>query len=151
MNGHFYVGSACNLKARKRRHYNDLRQGVHHSQALQRAWDKYGESAFSFLLLQTCEPDKLVEIEQYYLDSLTPEYNVCKMADSPAGRVTTDKHKQKLSESLKGRKRGAMPEETKTKIGNAIRGTKLGPRPEEVRKKIGAFAQTRERISGRFV
>jgi group I intron endonuclease len=151
LNGHFYIGSACNLKARKRRHFNDLRKGIHHSQALQRAWDKYGENVFEFSLLQSCEPDELIKNEQLCLDGLLPAYNVCKMADSPAGRIPTEEHKQKLSNSLKGRKRGAMPDETKIKIGNAIRGKKLGARPLEVRKKIGVFAQTRERVQGRFV
>jgi group I intron endonuclease len=46
--GKAYVGSAVNLAKRWQEHRWMLRRGQHHSQYLQRAWDKYGETAFAF-------------------------------------------------------------------------------------------------------
>ena len=50
--GRKYVGSAVNLTKRWNIHRHGLRNKKHHSAALQRAWDKYGEAAFSFEVLE---------------------------------------------------------------------------------------------------
>lgn len=50
-NGHFYVGSSVNLNKRFWRHKNELRKDKHHCLFLQRAWNKYGEENFEFVVL----------------------------------------------------------------------------------------------------
>jgi hypothetical protein len=45
-NDKYYVGSSTKVKARISTHKRSLRNGVHHSRKLQRAWDKYGEVEF---------------------------------------------------------------------------------------------------------
>ena len=53
-----YVGSSLNISERWWEHRWDLRRGTHHSRYLQRAWDKYGEEAFVFSILEYVEdPD----------------------------------------------------------------------------------------------
>ena len=52
-NGHFYVGSTIEIEKRKKRHFKDLKDGRHHSMYLQRAYDKYGENSFRFII-PTC-------------------------------------------------------------------------------------------------
>jgi group I intron endonuclease len=44
----FYVGSTANMRERFRTHRGKLRRGAHHCHHLQAAWNKYGEEAFKF-------------------------------------------------------------------------------------------------------
>jgi len=46
---------------------------------------KYGYSSFKLEILENCEPNILIEREQYYLDLLNPEYNILKKAGSLLG------------------------------------------------------------------
>src|SRR5574340_833239 len=75
-NGKRYIGSALNLNRRIGRHRGDLRRGEHHSQKLQRAWNKHGEQAFVFKEILTCQPSMLLFYEQQLLDKAQPEYNI---------------------------------------------------------------------------
>lgn len=80
-----YIGSSIRLQGRKKRHFSELNCNIHHSQALQRAYNKYGKDSFDFFILEYCETEKLLEREQYYLDNLKPEYNICKIAGNCLG------------------------------------------------------------------
>jgi group I intron endonuclease len=52
VNNKFYVGSAVDLTVRKRKHWWELRRGTHRNKHLQAAWTKYGEQAFTFVIVQ---------------------------------------------------------------------------------------------------
>jgi group I intron endonuclease len=58
------------------RHKRELRKGIHFNVHLQGAWEKYGEGSFLFSILEICEKSSLREREQYYLDTVHPEYNM---------------------------------------------------------------------------
>lgn len=45
---HYYIGSSDDAKRRCKHHFSALRGGKHHCEALQRAFNKYGEEAFIF-------------------------------------------------------------------------------------------------------
>ena len=47
---------------------------------------KHGHINFSLEILEYCEQSSLLIREQYYLDLLKPEYNICKVAGSSLGR-----------------------------------------------------------------
>lgn len=97
VNGKIYVGSAASgIKRRWSLHRRMLRSNTHHSPNFQRSWNKYGEACFSFEILELCSPDKCLEREQYYLDTLLPEYNVDLVAGSPKGRKYSDEYKNKM-------------------------------------------------------
>lgn len=70
VNGKVYVGSSRVISRRWRRHRWHLRNGCHHSILLQRAWDKYGETAFQFEVLEEVDLGLLLEREQHWLDEL---------------------------------------------------------------------------------
>lgn len=76
LNNNKYIGSTNNFKRRFNKHRSELRKNIHHSIHLQRAYNKYGEDKFIFVILGICEPvhDTLLMLEQKYLD-LQPEYN----------------------------------------------------------------------------
>lgn len=84
-----YIGSSKDIIKRFRRHIYDLRNKRHHSQHLQRAWDKYGEKSFIFMILEELDEDKLIYKEQEYLDRIMPwneqiGYNMSKKASGNA-------------------------------------------------------------------
>jgi len=52
VNGKVYVGSAKFIPRRKSAHLRALKLGKHHSPHFQAAWDKYGEAAFQFGIVE---------------------------------------------------------------------------------------------------
>ena len=118
INGKRYVGSAVNLPNRKRRHWRDLRKTCHHNRYLQRSWNKCGESAFEFEVLEYWEPEFLVSFEQWWLNMLQPEYNICKVAGSALGIKRT----ARFTAKLKARKH---TDETKAQISAALKNRKF--------------------------
>lgn len=69
-NGRVYVGSSSNVEVRRRRHVKDLRQGKHQNSHLQRAWDKYGDRAFTFEVVATPSLERLAQVEQTFIDAV---------------------------------------------------------------------------------
>lgn len=118
-----YVGSASNIEKRWNRHRVDLRTGKHHSRHLQAAWNKYGESAFRFDMVTTCEPGELIEQEQFWIDVFQTAnekhgYNCAPVANSRLGMKATDETRARLSLAHKGHK---PSEETRAKLSVASR------------------------------
>jgi len=50
-NGKKYIGSTRNCRSRMQYHINRLRAGKHHCSILQRAFNKHGEKAFVFEII----------------------------------------------------------------------------------------------------
>ena len=68
VNNKFYVGSAVDFTARKRRHWWALRSQRHANKHLQAAWNKYGEESFKFLIVEELSDDAdLVSAEDAWL------------------------------------------------------------------------------------
>ena len=67
-NGKFYIGSSKNIHKRWIRHLRDLKNGEHNNVHLQRAFNLGGQEAFKFEILENCEENMLLIIEQSYLD-----------------------------------------------------------------------------------
>lgn len=77
-NSKMYVGSSVNLITRLECHRSELRGNYHGNRLLQRAYNKYGEESFIVGILEKVEDrDKLLELEQYYIDKIKPEFNLC--------------------------------------------------------------------------
>lgn len=105
LNGKIYIGSAVCFYKRKISHFDALRKNKHHSILLQRSFNKYGESNFTFKILELVEDKtRLIPREQFYLDLLKPEYNICKVAGSTLGlKKTQESIKRQLeTKKLKG-------------------------------------------------
>lgn len=113
--GGVYIGSSVRLKFRKTRHMSDLRHRRHPTEALQRAWIKYGGD-LNFHVLEYCENERLIEREQWWIDYILGTavklYNSRKTADT-AGQPLQESTKQKISERVMGRKKS---EETKQRM-----------------------------------
>lgn len=133
-----YVGSTIDFDTRWYQHINTLEGNIHDNPYLQNAWNKYGADGFEFEVLEyVLDRNDLLVIEQYYLDWLTPEYNIVKVAgpsmlgrnhteqtrskmrEAHLGKQFTQEHRRRISEARKGKKHTT---ETKAKIGRAHRG-----------------------------
>ncbi len=105
LNGKRYIGSAVRFDYRWGKHRSSLSNGNHHSAKLQRAWDKYGANAFQFLVLEIATRERLLEREQFWIDSLKAanDYNVRPTAGSALGMMQSEETKAKIRAALVGR------------------------------------------------
>ena len=101
LNNKFYIGSSCDIRARKYLHFSMLKNNKHHSPILQRVYDKYGKKYLLFEIIEECDIENLIEKEQYYLDTLKPEYNCCKIAGRTDG-IISSKRKPVIQYDLDG-------------------------------------------------
>lgn len=95
-NNNCYIGSSVNIQKRLYEHKRILNKNKHHSILLQRAWNKYGESSFTFSILEETNIENLLKLEQYYLDTNKPEYNILKFVGVLTGYKHTEETIQKL-------------------------------------------------------
>lgn len=104
VNNKFYIGSASSTGGFRKRwneHKSALRNNRHPNKYLQQSWNKYGEEAFVFEIIEIVTNDTILEREQHYIDTLEPHYNLCKIAGNTKGRKLSDKQKKLLSELAK--------------------------------------------------
>lgn len=137
--GNCYVGSATSFKRRWNKHRQDLRAGKHHSVALQRAYDKYGESALKFEKVALFPITDLIVIEQSFIDRLKPKYNCCPKAGSTLGiklGPLSEEHRRKIGDGHRGKK---MTESQREALARALHGRKM---PDAWKRK------TAERMTG---
>ncbi len=100
-NGRRYVGSTINFAQRRRRHFKDLKRGIHRNIFLQREYDKHGNVFSIRILEQVSDKNQLIEREQYWMDVLNPEYNLARKA----GNCLGVKHRPEVVEA--NRQRGS--------------------------------------------
>ena len=105
----YYIGQAVNIKKRWATHLSTLKRNIHFNIKLQRAWNKYGESSFCFIILEEC--NNLMEREQFYIDkyeSSTSGFNLRATADNSLGwwknKTRSEETKRKISIALTGHK-----------------------------------------------
>lgn len=124
VNHMIYIGSSKLVKDRISQHKHYLRgrgkdRPTHKNFWLQRDWDSFGEEAFSFLLLEQCSPEQLLQREQVWIDKLKSRnkcYNVTdairetlpeemrmNISKGRLGMKFSEEHKQALSESHIGK------------------------------------------------
>lgn len=118
VNNKVYVGSACGTsKSIKKRgfyrrwkeHARKLKQGTHRNKYLQFSWNKYGEDAFVFEILEYCDRETAKNREVFYIDLYKSRiedggFNILNGHLANYNKFT-EEHKQKISISLKGRSR----------------------------------------------
>jgi group I intron endonuclease len=103
-----YVGSTEDSHKRFGAHRRMLITGKHHSISLQRAWDKYGEDAFTFEVLEDVTPDQLLEREKVWFALLNADnpnlsYNVAPEPGAPMkDRQHSEATKRLFSQSRQG-------------------------------------------------
>ena len=104
-----YIGSSVDLSNRLRNYFNtsylsDLKSNM----LIYKALLAHGHSNFRLEILEYCEYSKLIEREQYYIDSLKPEYNLLKIAGSRLGAKHSEEAKIKIKLGALGRSEEAL-------------------------------------------
>jgi len=137
VNGKRYVGSAStSFVSRWRNHKSKATLNKHHSNHFQKAWNKYGAENFVFEVLATCPREYCVRLEQWFLDNLNPEYNVCKTAGSTLGIKMSLESRKKNSERQK-----TIASDPNVKKAKSERMLKLMSDPEYFKKNREAVAK----------
>lgn len=115
-----YVGSSENVRKRRNNHLSSLRSGQHSSTHLQYAFNKYGEDAFKFYLLEQYDGEDILEREAawicaYKANERTHGYNSRIYVENNLGFRHTDETKRKISRNRKAKGTGArnLSEETR--------------------------------------
>lgn len=110
--GRCYIGRSGDIAKRWDAHIRDLTASTdHHSAYLQHAWNKYGANAFRFeVVVLESDPQRLIELEQYYLDKRlfergSKEYNMSSSSRGPVGVKHSAEARARMSAAQKGRKR----------------------------------------------
>lgn len=138
--GKSYVGSALSFSRRWSNHRRHLRQNIHVNPRLQNAWNKYGEDAFIFEVIETdLEATQLVPREQFWLDQSEPcvLYNIDLVAGSRLGHRHTQATREKLRTANLGKR---ATDETRCRMSARQRGRVVTP---AARRKISESNRTR--------
>jgi len=134
VNGKKYIGSTKKFKKRKRDHWYKLNKDKHTNPFLQSAWNKYGEDAFCFTVLEVVDnSNDLIPAEQRFFDLFKPEYNLLKIAGSNLGYKPSDKTRKKTAEIVR---RLWLDTEYRTMMVDSHTGYKH--KPESIKKIRGA-------------
>jgi len=96
-----YVGSAVKPRQRWQNHISDLIRNNHCNPKLQNHINKYGIEDLTFSILEVCYAEQLIQIEQLYIDSLHPWFNLCPVAGSRLGAKCSARTKIKMRHSAK--------------------------------------------------
>jgi len=121
VNNKIYIGSAINFRKRKNLHLWQLRKNKHGNKYLQNAFNKYGEDSFEFILLTNYPIKDLLVVEQIFINTFNPEYNILKIAGSRLGCKHSEETKRKISLANKG---NIASEETRKKLKQVNLGKK---------------------------
>ena len=136
--GRCYVGQSVDIRRRWYLHRHDLRHRSARSTYFQRAWNKYGEDAFSFEVLEEVEPirELLATREQFWMDSLKPVFNIEPAAGSSLGIKRSMETREKIRAA---RSKQIFTDETRQKLSLAgmgrpswNKGTSICPNREQL-------------------
>jgi len=104
-----YIGSTVRLASKRWiEHKTRLTCQRHNNTYLQRAWNKHGPQHFVFEILQTCDTEKVLQVEQDWLDRVKLDgysvYNGSSLITSTfLGKHHTEETRRKLSAANKGK------------------------------------------------
>jgi len=162
VNSRQYIGSSTDIPRRWSGHLSQLRKNIHHSIHLQRAWNKYGEDAFEFVVLEECPAEQLLDREQHYFDLHPDKYNCAPVAGSQLGIKRSPETLARMSAAQMGRKHS--PEtvakrnatntgrknslETREKMRQAALGRVISP---EQRAKISSSLKGNKNATGQII
>ena len=108
INNKIYIGSAVNIYQRIKDHIKCLKSNSHKNSLLQNHFNKYGVS-FYFEVLELCEKENLITVEQFMLDKYMSYkrkngFNINKIANSMLGFKHSEKTKAEWSKKRSGYK-----------------------------------------------
>jgi len=105
-----YVGSAARaISGRWGEHRYHLRRGTHRNRHLQASWEKHGEDAFRFIVLENTPAETVLDVEerwyQQFKQAKFPLYNKHEHVRSQLGMKHTPDTVERMRRALTGLKR----------------------------------------------
>lgn len=94
-----YIGSSVNVYNRYHTHKTKLGKGIHSCRHLQSSYIKHGGDKFLFSVLEYTED--ITQREQFYINRISPEYNVRMVAQNNIGLPVSTETKEKIRRTLK--------------------------------------------------
>lgn len=123
-----YIGQTKNLYRRQCNHIGKLRRNIHPNKHLQNAWNKYGEDAFQFRVLEYCPLEKLDEKELFWINCYQSHqvgYNIRTDPVSNRGVKWSEEHHEKMMKIINNEnswyKNHTIPRETMEKAWSVTR------------------------------
>ena len=123
-NGKKYIGSSNNIYLRLYNHISKLKLGKHSNLYLQNAFNNVEKDCFEFVILKyswEISLESLIKLEQQYLDTVSPEYNIQPLAYLNRGYKHTPEAIEKIRLSGIGRKTNNKAVLQYTKCGKYVR------------------------------
>ena len=121
VNDKHYVGQTIDNDKRFKEHIKTLNGNYHCNKYLQRSWIVYGDDSFIFVILEKCPQELLNQREQYWIDTLKPEYNMAPVAGSMLNYRHTEEARANMSKAHIGK---TQSDETKAKRSLALIGNR---------------------------
>lgn len=105
---------------------------------------KYGLGNFALVILEFTKTNELLSREQYYLDSLNPEYNILSIAGNSQGYKHTPESLEKIATAALGRKHSEEVRKAMSSSRMGENNSMFGKRLSEVtRAKMSESAKNR--------
>ncbi|MCH8517484.1 MAG: GIY-YIG nuclease family protein [Cyclobacteriaceae bacterium] len=130
--GKVYIGQSNDIRGRKYQHMYHLARNTHNNRYLQRAYNKYGVSSFTFSILTCCDESMLNDIETFLIKALhsCDRSNGFNIREGGCNAPLLQETKERIRQSLMNHE---VSEEARAKISKAGKGRVQSP---ETREKI---------------
>ena len=103
INGKRLIGQTLDITPNRRwsRHSSNARKGVHENSHFQYAWNKYGEKAFEFLVIDETAKNinQLNTLEIFYISTIPNLYNI---QDGGRNNSPSAETRRRMSKAMKG-------------------------------------------------
>jgi group I intron endonuclease len=107
-NGKHCVGQSCFMSIRRNQHFSDLKAGRHRNDHLQKAFARYGASAFEWRVLEE-PPENMLDVREAawiaYYRSNDPKFGY----NNESGGCRNKHHSPQTLERLRAAKKGTRP------------------------------------------
>lgn len=104
INNKYYIGRSHNIIGRWNEHRYLLRHNKHYNKKLQNSWNKYKEHNFFLFIIEECDENNIINVEQNYIDNEIGYYNLSSSAFGlgKGDCFLTEDGRIRLSERWKG-------------------------------------------------
>lgn len=152
INGKTYIGSSKDIELRWAKHRYDCKKPPKYRSILRDAIRKHGIENFTFIIIEECECIKktLLVLEQHYIDTTKPEYNILPTVGSRLGSKGLEPRSQEVRDKIsRGNKGLKRTEEYCLRISEVRKNISDDTRNKMAQSKIGTVRseQTREKMS----
>lgn len=141
INNKVYIGQSIDIQRRFSEHMRALNDNCHYNKHLQASYNKYGQEAFLYEVLCTCEIADLDDMEVFFIDyynSMNPEYGYNKESGGNKNKNISEETREKYRRNNSG-------------LGNPFYGKKHTKEHREKIRKLSSLhrhsEETKQKIS----